>query len=535
VAALSPDGKVVAYINDENGQQSIWLFQISTRTDRQLVYPADTKYKGLAFFPNGDYLSYLKTAGDSADLYQVSTFGGSPRKLTSRVDTPVSFSPDGMQFTFVRYFLEEHATTLLIADVNGANERPLATLNEPQLFSRGGVYSSGPAWSPDGKLIAIPAFSVTEKTYREIILVNVADGGMNTITRGRWSMIEKIVWLADGNGFLMNASAVDSQLLQIWLVNLNGDQVRQVLKDPSHYVGLSSTKDSAAVLTLKNERISAVWIKTGESDPVPVPSNKYLGAMGITWTTDGRLVFASNIYGDYEIWTMKADGGNQHQLIFNEGSKMEPAVSVDGRYIVYMSYEGRHPHVWRINADGTNPTQLTKGGDEDLPRFTPDGKWVVYHSIDRTGYSIRKVSIDGGDPITLVSSDYSTQPDVSPDGKQVACLARRAGAANLEILVVPIDGGAPTSTFALPSTIDPEWPGLRWTSDGTEVTYVSTVQGVSNIWGQPLTGGKAKPLTNFNDNRIFFFDWSRNERKLVLVRGNDSRDLLLVRHFLNAK
>ena len=533
-AALSPDGKVVAYINDENGKQSIWLRQLSTRTDRQLVYPADTKYKGLAFFPNGDYLSYLKTEGNSADLYQVSTFGGSSRKLTSRVDTPVSFSPDGMQFTFVRYLPEEHATTLLITDVSDARERPLATLKEPQLFSRGGFYSSGPAWSPNGKLIAVPAYSVSENTYREIILVNVADGSMNTITRGRWNMIEKIVWLADGNGFLMNASATDSQLLQIWQVNLNGDEVQQVTKDPSHYVGLSATKDSEVVLTIKNERDSSVWVKTGESDPVKVLSNRYLGAMGIAWTADGRFVLASNNNGNYELWTMEADGANQHQLTFNERSNMEPAVSADGRYIVYVSFEGRHPHLWRINADGTDQKQLTKGGDEDLPRFTPDGKWVVYHSIDQAGYSIRKVSIDGGDPVTLVN-DNSTQPDVSPDGKQVACLARRAGGANLEIIVRPIEGGPPALTFALPSTVDPEWPGLRWTPDGTELTYVSTVQGVSNVWSQPLSGGRPKPLTDFNENRIFFFDWSRNERKLVLVRGNDTRDLILVRDFLNAK
>jgi hypothetical protein len=59
------------------------------------------------------------------------------------------------------------------------------------------------------------------------------------------------------------------------------------------------------------------------------------------------------------------------------------------------------------------------------------------------------------------------------------------------------------------------------------------VQGVSNVWRQALSGGEAKPLTKFKENRIFFFDWSR-ERKLVLVRGSDTRDLILVRNFLDA-
>jgi Tol biopolymer transport system component len=244
-------------------------------------------------------------------------------------------------------------------------------------------------------------------------------------------------------------------------------------------------------------------------------------------------VLASNINGSFELWTMEADGSNRKQVTFNGRSNIEPSISPDGRYIVYASFEGRHPHLWRINADGTNPKQLTQGGDEDLPRFTPDGKWVVYHSIDRAKYSIRKISIDGGEPVTLVS-DTATQPDVSPDGKFVACFARRAGATAWEILVVPIEGGSPVATFVLPATVEPEWPGLRWTPDGGGLTYVSTVQGVSNVWRQSLTGGEPKPLTDFRENTIYFFDWSRTDRKLVLVRGSDTSDLILVRDFLSA-
>ena len=533
-AAISLDGKYVAYVNDEGGRQSIWLRQITTGTDLQAVSPGNSKYRGLSFFPNGDYLSYLKTEGDSADLYQVSTFGGASRRLATKVDTPVSFSPNGSQITFVRYSPDAHSTTLIVADADGTNERALATLNEPQLFSRGGFYSSGPAWSPDGTLIAVPAFSVTEKTYREIVFVNVADGRMNTITEGRWNVIEKLVWLADGSGFLMNASEAGSSLLQIWLVNRQGGGAQRVTKDPSRYVGLSATKDSRVVLTMKNERISSVWIQTNASTPPEqIQSSRYLGDWGITWTRDSKFVLASNINSNYDIWTMDADGNNRKQLTFNGQRNLEPAISSDGRYIVYVSIEGRHPHIWRMNADGTDAKQLTSEGDEDLPRITPDGKWVVYHSIDRAKYSIRKVSIDGGQPVTLVS-DMATQPDISPDGKLVACLGRRSGATTWEILVVPIEGGPPVVTFPLPASVEHEWPGLRWTPDGAGLTYVSTVQGVSNVWRQLLAGGDPKPFTDFKENRIFFFDWSQTDRKLVLVRGNDTRDLILVRDFLNA-
>ena len=76
--------------------------------------------------------------------------------------------------------------------------------------------------------------------------------------------------------------------------------------------------------------------------------------MGIGWTADSRFVLSSNINGNFEIWTMDADGNNRKRVTFTALTNVEPAVSPDGLYIVYVSYEGRHPHLWRINADGTN-------------------------------------------------------------------------------------------------------------------------------------------------------------------------------------
>ena len=533
-AAISPDGKTVAYVNDENGKQSILLRQLATGTDLVLVTAGDAKYKGLSFFPEADYLSYLKTEGDSADLYQVSTFPGLSRRLVTNVATPVSFSPDGRHFTFVRYYADAHITTLIIANADGSNERALATLKDPQLFTRNGFYSSGPAWSPDGNLIAVPAYSVTEETYREIMLVNVADGSMSPINQRRWNSIEKIVWLHDGTGFLMNAGEANSPLLQIWLVKLQGGEARKVTKDPSHYVGLSATKDSQVVLTIKNERLSSIWTYAPASDSLrQLTSTRYLGSQGIAWTADSQLVVASNINGNYDILTMDAEGNKRQPATFNNRINMEPVISPDGRYLVYVSLEGRHPHLWRSDVDGSNRKQLTFGGDEDLPRFTPDGKWIVYHHIDQNRYSIRKVSIDGGEPKIIVN-EFATQPDVSPRGDFVACFAGPPGGTPWKILVVPIEGGAPIATFVLPPTVDPEWPGLRWSPDGG-LTYVATVEGVSNVWWQPLSGGEAKRVTDFKENRIFFFDWSMNERKLVLVRGSDTRDVMLIRNFSNAK
>ncbi len=532
-ATISPDGKYVASVIDEAGTQSVWLRQITTANELQVVSASADQYKGLSFSPNGDYIYYLKGDGDSATLHQVSVLGGASRKLASNVDTPVSFSPQGDRMTFVRSSKATLSTSLMIANSDGSNERVLATLKEPQIFSRGGFYSSGPAWSPDGSVIAVPAYSVTDNTHRDLVIVNVSDGSMKVINPKRWAVIEKVVWLADGKGFLINASDPQTPEFQIWLVTYPEGEARRITKDPNDYIGLSTTSDSSTVLTTRTDRVSSVWIRSEGTNPTlsQIPATRYLGDAGISWTTDGKFVFSSKTHGNYSIWTMDADGGNRRQLTFDDRMNIEPVVSPNGRFIVYASFEARHPHLWRIDADGGNPRQLTNGGDEDLPRFTPDGNWVVYHSINEDKYSIRKVPIDGGEPVILIE-ESSTQPDVSPDGKLIACFGKPKGSSSWKLLVVATDSGRRLSEFELPPGVEPEWPGVRWTPDGQSLTYVVTSQGVSNIWSQAVAGGRPKPLTDFNESQIFFFDWSLTNRKLALVRGNDTRDLVLVRDFL---
>ena len=96
------------------------------------------------------------------------------------------------------------------------------------------------------------------------------------------------------------------------------------------------------------------------------------------------------------------------------------------------------------------------------------------------------------------------------------------------IAVMPFEGGDVTKTFVIPQST---WGNLRWTPDGTALTYVITVGGVSNIWSQALTGGAAKQLTDFKTDQIFWFDWSRDGKQIVSSRGVETHDVVLVSNF----
>ena len=69
---------------------------------------------------------------------------------------------------------------------------------------------------------------------------------------------------------------------------------------------------------------------------------------------------------------------------------------------------------------------------------------------------------------------------------------------------------------------------LRWTADGSGLTYINNQGGVSNIWMQPLAGGPPKQLTDFKSDMIFHFDWSRDGKQLALSRGIFTSDVILL-------
>ena len=56
------------------------------------------------------------------------------------------------------------------------------------------------------------------------------------------------------------------------------------------------------------------------------------------------------------------------------------------------------------------------------------------------------------------------------------------------------------------------------------------MNGVGNIWEQPVAGGPPKAVTHFTSDKIFWFDWSRDGR-LALSRGTDTTDAVLIKNF----
>src|SRR4030095_12006629 len=165
-AAISPDGKYVAHVKSDAGQQSLWLRQVATTRDTQIVPPSPQNYYGITFSKDGDYIYYVLGEPNNPTtraLYQVPALGGASRKVIENVTSPVSLSSDGTRLAFMRGSPTQSA--LVVAKADGTGERQVAVRNLPNNFSFG-----GPSWSPDGKLLAS---SVTVGPPNEAVAGNI--------------------------------------------------------------------------------------------------------------------------------------------------------------------------------------------------------------------------------------------------------------------------------------------------------------------------------------------------------------------------
>ncbi|MBA3692968.1 MAG: PD40 domain-containing protein [Acidobacteria bacterium] len=258
----------------------------------------------------------------------------------------------------------------------------------------------------------------------------------------------------------------------------------------------------------------------------PVTSGSGKADLMLAWTPDGRIVYISNEGGNLDIWITGADGGNPKQLTSNARVNQGPTVSPDGRSIVFQSDRTGAPHLWRMNIDGSDQRQLANGrSGEQNPQFSPDGRWLVYRTALGKP-TVWKITADGGEPVQLTDK-FSRSPTVSPDSKLVAYFYSDENT-SYRIAVAPLEGGEPLKTFAVPATLSTQ---LRWTPDGRALAYVDTKNGVSNIFAQPLDGGKPGQLTDFKADRIFSFGYSRDGKQLALSRGTQTSDVFLISNF----
>ena len=205
------------------------------------------------------------------------------------------------------------------------------------------------------------------------------------------------------------------------------------------------------------------------------------------------IAYVSGSVGATDIYVIEGDGSNRRCATCRSCDEAEPGWFPDGRTIVYQSDCDSSYDIWRVDATGNTPTQLTRTSqvDEREPDCSPDGKEIVY----RVNAEGNERNADGELMVMNISSGTAASlrergraPVWSPDGTRIAFMSERSGTWEIYVYDVTSRG----VTRLTNCTANCRWPA--WSPDGKAVIYHTTTSASSTtadtIWYVPVAGGQ---------------------------------------------
>ncbi len=522
LVAISPDGRYVAYVLREGGQQSLWMRHVATKSDVQVLAPDIVDFKGVTFSPDGNYLYYVrsdKTTENYSYLYQMPVLGGNPRQLIRDIDTPVGFSPDGTQIVFMRGLPDPQQVELRIASADGTGERLLVRL---PAFA---VFLWGANWSPDGKNIAVSTLQTGKEQKFVLNVIRVADANVTTLYSNP-GLLGRPVWLPDGDSLLVAVGLPKEDRAQLWQISYPKGESRRFTNDLSNYSPyLDLTRDGRMLAALDDTQISNIWMAPGGKAALATQiTSGGVADVAVAPGPGGKLLVRSR---GSDLDLINADG-SQRTVLMPQARNYSSMSSCGDRYIVFDSYSGTNTDLWRTDADGSNPTRLVAEnvGECDC---SPDGKWLVYDTSTSAGTKLYRLPVEGGSSTDIASAPGGGgNPRISPDGKLIAYgIQEGSPVPEGKFAVSPAGGGPRLYTFSSPSGAGPP----HWSPDGKGLQFLLTRKGATNVWEQPLAGGEPHQVTDFTSGNIFGFSWSRDGKQLLVAKGSQTRDVVLISNF----
>jgi Tol biopolymer transport system component len=528
-AAISPDGKFVAFLADRDGQFDIWLSQVGTARfsnltrDMPPLAPAGSIVRKLGFSGDGSEIWF--NPEDKKPLLLMPLMGGTPRAfLTDGANTP-AWSPDGARLVYI--YKPNRNDPMFMADRTGADAR--------QFLPPGAHKINNPAWSADGGWIYfVRGAEPQNETDVDLWRVRSSGGSPERMTEQH----EAVNFPAplDARTVLYVAHAPDWSGPWLWALDVESKVARRVPSGIDQYTSVAASRDGRRFVATVANPSATLWripilvdrpAEDRDAQPYPliVPTGRALAPR-----FGGTSLFYLSARGTGDgLWRIEDDG--QATEVWRDVDRAlsePPAVSPDGSQVVVVVRVAGKRHLLIMSADGTNRRTLAPSIDiegasgQSAAEWSPDGTRLVAGGRDQQGPALFLIAADGnGAPVRLVEGDW-VNPIWSPDGK-VIVYAGQSLVGTVALLGVRPDG---TSVELPPVSARPG--GYRFLPDGTGLVYLPRITAL-DFWLADLATKKSRQLSRLgNQGTLRTFDITPDGKHILFDRSRQNSDIVLI-------
>jgi Tol biopolymer transport system component len=518
-AAISPDGKFVAFLSDRSGHYHVWLHQVGAGKTIDLTPGPEDQFaplRSLGFSREGSEIWLAGT--QSRKIRMLPLVGGEPRVfLGERAVNPL-WSPDGARLAW--HTLDD-GDPIFVADRDGTNKR--------QIFKdRPDKHNHYLTWSVDGEWIYF-VHGTPATNEMDLWRIRASGGDPQRLTQLNSEMRDPTP-LGQGT-ILYLASENDGSGPGIWAFDVARKASRRITFGLENYTSLSASADGRRLaVTVANPKVG-IWsvpVLDSVAEEADVKAFPLPSARASTPRFRGNALYYLSSQGtDDGLWRSEAGKTVEVWRGTLGGLQQAPAISPDGRQIAIIVRQEGKRRLRLITADGAELSAIAPEIDvEGSPDWSPDGKWIVTGGNDGKGNGLFKIPAAGGAAVRL-TSQVGRNPVWSPDGSLIAYSGPNVFTL-APLLAVRPDGTA----VKIPAIrIRRDGERLRFIPDGRGLAYMqgSDASPWQDFWLLDLRNMSTRRLTRFKDlSTMRTFDITPDGKRIVFDRRHENASVVLI-------
>ena len=521
-AAISPDGRFVAFLSDHEGSNDVWLTQLGTgrltnltqgKVDQIGHLPGPIRSAGFS----GDGSEIWLAGGDvGVRLRLLPLAGGAPRNFLGEEAVEVGWSPDGAR---VVYHTFADGDPMFVSDRTGANARRI-------FGERPGIHNHFPTWSPDGKWIyfvrGVPA-------TKEMDLWRISpEGGKPERLTERNTDVSYPTPVGSRTIFYV-ARDTDSSGPWLWALDLKSKEPRRVSFGLNQYTSIGGSADGHKLVVTTSSPKANLWtvpildrlVEESDAKPFPLSNARALAPR----------------FGDTSLFYLSSHGTGDGLWRYQDGQALEiwkgadgpllepPAVSPDGRRVALVLRRSGKRQLHLLSADGAELQSLADSLDvQGTACWSPDGKWIVTGGRDSAGPGLFKIPVESGGAVRLIAGP-ALNPAWSPDGNLIVYTGTnvRSGA---PLLAIHPDGSKADFPAIIVRRLGER---ARFVRDGKSLIYMQGLGTSQDFWLLDLASMKSRALTRLqNRGAMRTFDITPDGKQIVFDRLRENSDVVLI-------